>query len=300
MPQDPRFRFRSRKPPRRTACSRPRGCSSRPVSSAPSTRTDRRTGSPPRRCRSLTLDHRRLRGVWSEAQSAPAPLTRPGAWPPGMSPTTGRRLSTPSATRQPHPPGRNHTTKEDERMAMTTFCDWCGELMEVPEGESPLYLRGQGHGGGSWTFHALDLRFNYHTGESDWDKIDPDSCLGQLETFLAERAAWAHDQDLESHEWRLVPRGENQPILSPSRRGSGVGPRERSPEERERDERWRRWGREAPHRAPRVDPGPARRHGADGAGDRRGARTGAPGHEGDGRADPSDRREDGRGGRTRP
>ena len=132
-------------------------------------------------------------------------------------------------------------------MAMTTFCDWCGELMEVPEGESPLYLRGQGHGGGSWTFHARRPPASTTTpGNRTGTRSTPIRCLGQLETFLAERAAWAHDQDLESHEWRLVPRGENQPILSPSRRGSGVGPRERSPEERERDERWRRWEEKRP------------------------------------------------------
>lgn len=125
-------------------------------------------------------------------------------------------------------------------MASTTFCDWCGEIIEVAETNQPLYICAKGDGGNGRDFMSLPLPFNFHAGGSTYDEIDPGSCIGQLETLLAERASWAHDPEQEGQEWRLVPREGSQPILSRSQRRRAARV-ERSAEQRERDERWRRW-----------------------------------------------------------
>jgi len=82
-------------------------------------------------------------------------------------------------------------------MATTTFCDWCGELIEE---SNPLTLRAYGNGqDGSYISTAEFL--NYHAS-----KRDPDCCFRQMSKLLHERAAWAHGGHEETRlEWRLVP-----------------------------------------------------------------------------------------------
>lgn len=124
-------------------------------------------------------------------------------------------------------------------MASTTFCDWCGGEMKVAASNSPLELVGQGDGalGNSRAYLALPLPFNYHatgyTGE-----IDPDCCLGQLQTYLDERKSWAHDPEQEGSEWRLVPRADSVPTAPQAEAAERV---EREAKWRETDERHRRW-----------------------------------------------------------
>jgi len=94
-------------------------------------------------------------------------------------------------------------------MAATTFCDWCGELMEPrAEGEKMAELVLAGYGGmeGANFIHE-GLGFNYHVATEGWPKrIDPDCCLGKLITLLEERKSWAHDPNQNENEWRLVRR----------------------------------------------------------------------------------------------
>lgn len=126
-------------------------------------------------------------------------------------------------------------------MASTTFCDWCGERIEVPVKGEPPTIKVHGHTpGGRLLFRAIEDGFEIHAVQTN-DGIDPDCCLGKLETFLAERAAWAHDQEQQGYEWRLVPCGDNQPILGRAqqaqRRRSELSAEEK--EKREADSR--RW-----------------------------------------------------------
>jgi len=85
-------------------------------------------------------------------------------------------------------------------MAVTVFCDWCGELMELDDHDDPLGLIASGRGqDGNFFFEKIGLHYHARHG-------DEDCCLEQVRQLLEERAGWAHDQDQESREWRLVPR----------------------------------------------------------------------------------------------
>jgi hypothetical protein len=93
-------------------------------------------------------------------------------------------------------------------MAASVFCDWCGEIMDVPDGQRPLELRPNGHGGnpvGSFAMFHTDFSFHYHAEYHYDSTLDPDCCLAKVKDVLAERASWAHDPD-QSAEWRLVSR----------------------------------------------------------------------------------------------
>lgn len=118
-------------------------------------------------------------------------------------------------------------------MATTTFCDWCGELIEgTGRNREPLAITVSGDSPlGFMHRSVLAGGFNIHAEAIYGREIDPDCCLGQLEKLLRERADWAHDQDQESHEWRLVPRG-----------GRRLTAREEREEGRaEREDARRRW-----------------------------------------------------------
>lgn len=93
-------------------------------------------------------------------------------------------------------------------MASTTFCDWCGEIMEIPDGDRPLTFQLAGHGGtptSSFTMFKA-MPFHYHAEWHYDGEMDPDCCLAQVRALLRERASWAHDPEQGSREWRLVPR----------------------------------------------------------------------------------------------
>lgn len=104
-------------------------------------------------------------------------------------------------------------------MATTTFCDWCGELMELPEGTSiPLGVTARGDGGAGFIFQRSIAGFNIHGEEIARGELDPDCCLAKLEEMLRERAEWAHDPDQQSQEWRLVPREGRTPTARERRK----------------------------------------------------------------------------------
>lgn len=132
-------------------------------------------------------------------------------------------------------------------MATTTFCDWCGELMEVPGGEKPAQLLLSGNGGTGSRFrdfiwHNVGGGFNVHAERAHDRGVHPDCCLGQLETMLAERASWAHDPDQEDLEWRLVPReGRTLTARQKAIRAEEAEREEMDRRLQERDAEWAAW-----------------------------------------------------------
>lgn len=139
-------------------------------------------------------------------------------------------------------------------MASTTFCDWCGELMEVPPGSQPLELFARGHTGSEgdslrdfFIHHSLAGEFHIHAEKVRGGGLDPDCCLAQLETLLRERAAWAHDPDKDSLEWRLVARKGRIQTAGEKHRAIEMNARQQFEQaEDERDEAYARW-RAFPH-----------------------------------------------------
>jgi hypothetical protein len=121
-------------------------------------------------------------------------------------------------------------------MASTTFCDWCGELMELPAGREPLHLIAAGYGGPRNIYAPLDGLHYHH------DRDDGESCLGEVLALLQERAKWAHDPEQESQEWRLVAREGRKLTASDKRKATRDAEREKRDAEwektRERIDRW--------------------------------------------------------------
>jgi hypothetical protein len=125
-------------------------------------------------------------------------------------------------------------------MATTTFCDWCGELIETEAGKDAPELRVHGTSasrGRFFLFSPLAGGFNIHVEEISYAEIDPDCCLGKLETLLRERSSWAHDPEQGAQEWRLVAR-ERRSLTARERRG------EELKENSERHSRWKRMPRD--------------------------------------------------------
>ena len=122
-------------------------------------------------------------------------------------------------------------------MASTTFCDWCGERMEVPAGDNPLTFHITGHGGTPTSSHTMfkALPLHYHA-EWHYDSgLDPDCCLAKVKALLEEHASWAHDPSQESKEWRLVPRDGRTETVRENRYRRQI---EEEEARRERNARW--------------------------------------------------------------
>lgn len=135
-------------------------------------------------------------------------------------------------------------------MATTTFCDWCGERLELdPAQTMPFGLNAGGEGENGEFWLNFKFGFHVHVGDTVWGRDkepDPDSCFGQLMAVLNERKSWAHDPEQKGAEWRLVDRQGRLvgPQLSPRRQRQNTEQREserRLTEQRERMARKRAW-----------------------------------------------------------